>query len=401
MTRPPGTPANRGQRVLALVCLITLALNLRSAVSSVGVSLDAIEHELSMSGATAGLLTTLPVLSFAFFGATANTIARVVGLHRTAALSLTVLALGMAARTVVDSSTAFLLITTVALAGAATGNVILPPLVKRHFPGRVGSVTAAYTAALLLGAALPPAVTVPIADSAGSWRAGLLAWAILAAVCLLPWLAMVRRDVRLPTAQRKKIPFGEVARSPMAWAMAVFFGVQSSNAYVQLGWLAQMYADAGLSRAYAGAMVGIVQGLGIPIALLLPRVSRMLPSQLLLPIGFVIFSCAGWLGIMTAASTLPWLWCVLLGLGGGAFPWVLSMIGLRSRTPSGTAALSGFVQSMGYLLGGIGPFGVGLLHEATGSWTPPLIALAAAAFMLLLGLIFARPRYFEDTVHPR
>lgn len=387
--------------MLALVCLVALALNLRSVVSSVGVSLDALMPALSMSGASAGLLTTLPVLSFAFFGATANAIARPIGLHRTAALCLVTLAVGMGVRGLVDSTWLFMVATTVALAGAAVGNVILPPLVKRHFPDHVGTVTAVYTAALLLGAALPPAVTVPIADAAGDWRAGLEAWAIMAVVCLVPWLTMLGRDIHPSTPRRHKVPLASVVRSPMAWAMALFFGVQSSNAYVVLGWLAQAYTDSGLSRTTAGVMVGIVQALGIPIALLLPQLTRRLPSQALLPIGFAVLSALGWLGVMAAADTAPWLWALLLGVGGGAFPWVLSMIGLRTNTPAGTAALSSFVQSVGYLVAALGPFGVGLLHDAVDSWAPPLLALAGTSMLMLIGLVFARPRYFEDTLHPR
>lgn len=377
---------------------MALALNLRSVVSSIGVSLDELMPALSMSGGTAGLLTTLPVLSFAFFGATANAIARTVGLHRTAALSLVALTLGMGVRGLVDSTWLFMVATTIALAGAAVGNVILPPLVKRHFPNRVGIVTAIYTTAMLIGAALPPAVTVPIADAAGGWRAGLEAWAIMAAVCLLPWLTMLGHDVHPSTTRRSTVPISMVVRSPMAWAMAVFFGVQSSNAYVVLGWLAPAYTDAGLSRTAAGLMVGIVQSLGIPVALLLPQLTRRLPNQALLPIAFSVLSAAGWLGVMAAADTVPWLWAIMLGIGCGAFPWVLSMIGLRTNTPSGTVALSGFVQSIGYLIAALGPLGVGLLHDATDSWTLPLLVLAGTSMLMLVGLVFARPRYFEDAL---
>ncbi|UPK76449.1 MFS transporter [Nocardioidaceae bacterium SCSIO 66511] len=398
MVSSPAAHPRPAHRVLALTCLVALALNLRSVVSSVGVSLEALVPALSMSGPAAGLLTTLPVLAFAFFGATANGIARTVGLHRTAAASLAALAIGMVVRAFVDSTWLFMLATTVALAGAATGNVILPPLVKLHFPDRVGTITAVYTAALLAGASLPPAVTVPIADAAGGWRTGLLAWGILAAICLLPWLGFLGHDVHPSVTRRKKLPLSAVVRSPMAWAMVVFFGVQSSNAYVVLGWLAQAYSDAGLSRAAAGVMVGIVQALGIPIALLLPQLTRRLPDQTMLPIGFAVLSAGGWLGVMAAADTVPWLWAVLLGVGGGSFPWVLSMIALRTKTPAGTAALSGFVQSGGYLLAALGPFGVGLLHDATDSWTAPMLAVACASLLLLIGLVFARPRWFEDSV---
>lgn len=394
VTSIAGAHAGRARRVLALTCVVALALNLRAVVSSVGVSLDALMPALSMSGATAGLLTTLPVLSFAFFGVAGTGIARAVGLHRTAAASLAALTLGMAIRPFTENSTLFIAATTVALAGAATGNVILPPLVKAHFPERIGAITAVYSAALLLSGGLPPAVTVPISDAAGDWRVGLLAWAVLAGCCLLPWLAMLRSEVHLGGGGRDRSAFSAVSRSPIGWAMALFFGVQASNAYVQLGWLAPMYIDAGLSPTRAGLMVSIIQALGIPIALALPQVGRLLPDRLhvLLPITFSLVCVAGWLGVMAAPAAAPWLWAALLGIGGASFPWMLSMIGLRSTSTRGAAALSGFVQPVGYLIAAIGPFAVGALHDATGSWTPPLLALAGASCLMLVGVAFARPR---------
>lgn len=393
VTLPRNLDTDRAHRIFVLICVVALALNLRCVVSSVGVSLGTLMPALSMSGATAGVLTTLPVLSFAFFGSTGASIARTLGLHRTAAGSLLALTVGMSVRPFLDSGLGFILATTVALAGAAVGNVILPPLVKAHFPDRIGFATALYSAALLLSGGLPPAITVPIANAAGDWRAGLLAWAVLAGVCLLPWLVMLRREAYLTGTSRGRSAFAATARSPIAWAMALFFGIQSSNAYVQLGWLAQMYADAGLSPAHAGLLVSIIQTLGIPIALVLPQVSRLLPLSMhpLLPVCFAVLAASGWLGIMAAPDRAPWLWVGLLGLGGAGFPWILAMIGLRSRSTREAVALSGFVQPVGYLIGAIGPFVVGLVHDATGSWQLPLLGLAAATCVLAVGAVFAKP----------
>ena len=79
------------------------------------------------------------------------------------------------------------------------------------------------------------------------------------------------------------------------------------------------------------------------------------------------------------------------------FPVALTLIGLRARTSDGTAALSGFTQSVGYLIAAIGPFGMGLLYDLTGGWTVPLLALTVLALpQLVVGVLVSRRRYVED-----
>ncbi|HKP06987.1 MAG TPA: MFS transporter, partial [Microbacterium sp.] len=60
-------------------------------------------------------------------------------------------------------------------------------------------------------------------------------------------------------------------------------------------------------------------------------------------------------------------------------------------------ALSGFAQSGGYAIAALFPFGIGLLHEATDSWTGPLIVLAIViAAAIPAGVVAARPHTVED-----
>ena len=55
--------------------------------------------------------------------------------------------------------------------------------------------------------------------------------------------------------------------------------------------------------------------------------------------------------------------------------------------------MSTLAQSVGYLLSTSGPFGMGLLFAATGSWTLPLILLIGiAGIQLCLGIIAASYR---------
>lgn len=387
-------------RPLVLVAIVLMALNLRPAVSSVGVSLEQLRNDLGMSGSVAGVLTTLPVLCFAAFGLATKAVAGRLGLHKTALGALALLLLGLTVRALTSSTAIFLLASVVALAGIAVANVSLPPLVKLHFPDRIGVVTGLYTAMLMTGAFLPSVVVVPLDDATGSWRAGLLAWAVVAGLGLLPWLLLAGQDVRTsPVPGGGVISVRMLTRSRLAWCMAAFCGLQSAMAYAQFGWLPQVYSDAGASREQASLMLGLLTIVGVPVTLLLPWLIRRVGDQRRLIATFVALAAVGFLGLWRDPMTAPWLWALLLGAGGSAFPYVLTMIGLRSRTPEGTAALSGFVQSVGYLIAAVGPLGTGLLFDLTGSWDVPLLALAGLSVpMLLAGLGFARPQYVEDTI---
>jgi len=383
-------------RLLVGAAIVLLALNLRVAVGSIGVVLDALRADLGMSASVAGVLTTLPVLCFAFFGSGSHRVVRKVGLHRTTALLLAVTAVGIALRAIVDSSTPFLLLSVVALAGSAVGNVILPVLAKVHYPDRIPLISSLYGAALMAGAALGSVVTVPVADAFGDWRTGVGAWALLAALTLLPWLRFLGHDLHVDT-NPSTFTVRQLAGSKIAWATALCFGAQSAQAYAQFGWFPAILHDGGLSSGAAGAMQGLLSAVGIPMTLALPALIAWAGARPILPWLFAAVTMAGWTGVLIAPAALPWLWAILLGMGGCAFTWTLTMIGRRAHTPDGTAALSGFAQSIGYVIAGLGPLGTGLLHDATGTWTVPVVVLLVTAFLIgVFGTVVNRERFLED-----
>lgn len=382
---------------------MALGLNLRPAAVSMGPVLDDVRADLAMSGAQAGLLTTLPVLAFAGFGALAPRLARLVGPHRLTLLALLCVVVGLGARVTVSGVPTFLLLSLLALAGMATANVVLPALVKRHFPDRVGLMTSVYTTSLAVGLTLALTVTVPVGEALDGWRDGLLTWALVAAVAALPWAGLLSRDRRDPTAtSQRAIGVLEAGRTSLGLRMGVFFGLQSLQAYAVYGWFGVVFRDAGFSPTTAGLLLGVIGGLSIPLSLLIPWLASRLDDQR--PVMWALMACypLGYGGLILAPAAGAWLWAALVGTGLCAFPLALVLIGLRARTPDGTAALSGWTQSFGYLFAAIGPFGMGVLHDATGSWTVPLLALLVLAVpQLLVGLSLARPDHLEDHLERR
>jgi len=179
--------------------------------------------------------------------------------------------------------------------------------------------------------------------------------------------------------------------------MALFFGLQSLQAYSVFGWFAQVYRDAGFSPATAGLLLGVVTAMSIPLSFWLPAWAARMENQTWLIAALVLCYPVGYIGLILAPVGGAWLWAILVGVAAAVFPIALMLIGLRSRTSAGTAALSGFTQSVGYLIAAVGPFGVGLLYGATGGWTIPLSVLTLLVVpQLVTGLLIARPSYVED-----
>ena len=171
-------------------------------------------------------------------------------------------------------------------------------------------------------------------------------------------------------------------RSPTALFLLVFFGLQSMNAYVQMGWLPQIYRDNGASAATGTIALALVGGLNVIGGLVMPSLIARARSLTPYVVVFAAATAVGYLGLLLADGYVPLLWSFFLGLGGFCFPTAISLIPARSRSHVVTAKLSGFVQPYGYLVAGAGPVAVGAVYGATGEWRAILIALIASAVVM-------------------
>jgi cyanate transporter len=393
-------PPTRGLVLIGTAIVLT-GLNLRTAVNSVGPVLEEIENALGVSSGAAGLITSLPVLCFAAIGFAGPPLsARFRDAHVLAG-GLFTMAAGLVLRSLAGSFWLFLLGTVLAMVGGALGNVLLPSLVKRYFPDRAGLMVGAYGTALSAGGALVAITTQPIADAVGTedgWRWGLGVWAVLALAGAVVWL-FVRASPESSRGAHVAVRMRHLVHSRLAIALTVFFGLQAMQAYVIVGWSAQYLRDAGLSAATAGLLLGVNSIVAIPVNALVPAVTVRPRAQWPLLSSFMCCYVAGWIGLWTAPLAAPWLWMVLLGLGLGTFSMVLTLFGLRARTPETTAALSTVAQGCGYLIAGAGPLLVGVLRGATGSYDGMfVIVLAGVAGLWVLGRLVTRPRFVDDEV---
>ncbi|MCF0081856.1 CynX/NimT family MFS transporter [Streptomyces lomondensis] len=423
--REPGGTSTRAWTMRLLVLGIVLsALNLRPAITSLGALLEEVRDGLGMSGSVAGLLTSVPPLCFAVFGVTAPRLARRFGAGAVVCAGMAAIATGLLLRPYTGSTAGFLAASALALMGIAVSNVLMPVIVKHWFPDRVGSMTGLYSMALALGTSLAAAVTVPLTDAlGGSWQSGLALWAGLAVAAVLPWLPFVRGRLTAPGARqrdgdgpapdrraatgtqdsvrtepaRAETPKLRITRSRTAWALAVFFGLQATAAYITMGWMAQIFRDAGVPAGTAGLLLAVTMVMGVPLAFVIPRLATRLPHQGPIVLALGVCGLAGYAGLYLAPAAGAWAWAVLLGVANCAFPLALTMVGMRARTGPGVAQLSAFAQSTGYLISIPGPLLVGVLYQHSGGWGLPIALMSALMVpQMAVGFLAGRDRTVED-----
>jgi len=404
--------ARRTGGLVMIAAVVLLAFNLRPAVNALGVVLPELQESTGLSGTMAGLLTALPTLCFALMGFGVSGITARLGETRVVTLSLVVLTGGQLLRAT-GSLWALFAGSILTLAAITFGNVLLPGLIRRYFPNSIAPMTALYTTVLMAGQSLGSALALPVEHAlGGDWRLGIGMWAATSAIALVPWIAVlvrtpgrrakIRHDAAAaggaaPVRTVHAIPMWRLLRIPHAWSMAVFFGIQSLQAYVVFGWVPAVLTAAGMSQDAAGGMLSIATAIGIPISALVPTMLGAYRRHEAFVIAFIGTLAVGYVGLIVMPLTVPWLTALLIGFGLGSFPMVLTLLAWRAHTPEGTTALSGFSQSIGYLMASIGPVGFGLLHDLSGSYTASLIALIVTLIpMMAAGLIAVRDWKIED-----
>jgi len=392
---------SRAATVLLVAAIVGVALNQRPAVVAVAPVLRLIKADTGMSSALAGLLTTLPVLCFGAFAPFAPRLARRIGLETAVALSLLLLAGGIALRLL---SPVALLFAGSLLAGAAIAfaNVLLPAYVKREF-SRPGAVMGFYSASLNAGAAAGAALTVPLADALGvGWRTALGLWLALALAALALWLPVAGTGHAHRTTDPLPDDGGSwpLLRQPLARQVTAYLGLQSVQFYTVSAWLPTLLGDSGVPVREGGLLLGLANIVGAAAALLAPAQAGRMRTQRPLILGVAAAYAIGLGGLLVAPASGTLVWVAAFGLAqGGGFALALTLIVLRSPTPLVAARLGGIAQCLGYLLAALGPLVIGALHDLTGGWTWPVaVLLAVLVPMLRVGWGAARDAVLDAPV---
>lgn len=364
--------ARATRSIWALATVFFLTLLLRPPLAAIGPLLSTISQNEHWSTTQLGLLTSTPVLCFGVGAFLGPRLLQRFGLGRSFTGILLVLTLTIFGR--VWFGFGFLLFATVAMGlGIAVSNVLFPALIRAEFPKSVAKMTATYTTMLSGFSAVASGIAFPASEALHSWKLALSLLAIPGILGLVSWLITVRQDHPVSEEAAPLADRPNMWRHPLTWAIAAFFGLQSSNFYVLLNWLPSMLVDRGMSELNSGEILAFMSMIGIPVGMVITANLKRIKNLTALVIGISLVTSAG-LALFQLGPQFALLASILTGVGlSSSFPLSLALIGIKGSTQAITTSMSAIAQGMGYLFAAGAVFLAGLSHDVAGSWVPTIV----------------------------
>ncbi|MCG7337977.1 MFS transporter [Staphylococcus sp. ACRSN] len=386
-----------------ILAIVFIASTLRAPLTSVGPVVDEIKHVMEINNSVAGILTTIPLVIFAIVSPVVSKVTVRLTMSRTILYSTILLIIALFMR-VAGDFTLFIIGTVVLGIAIAFGNVVLPSYVKWYFPLQIGIATGIYSGTMNFTAGLGGGLSFPLSQiSPIGFRLSLVFWSIFAIVAIILWLPKARQGAKLEKiatdsntkVKTKKI---NIMKSKLAWTIALTMGFQSMVFYTVVAWVPSILVDRGLDPSTAGYLLMLNQFAQVPMTFTFPIIASKLKDQRILVIIITLLFLTGFSLFFTQSLSLLITGIIIAGLAMGAcFSLCMTFFSIRAKTSEGSISLSGFGQSVGYLIAAIGPFLIGYLHDATDSWISGIIALIVMSVLFFLfGYPASKKRVIED-----
>lgn len=380
--------------VLGIVCI---SFTMRSPITSVGPIMDVLRENLHISNVVAGFLTTIPLLAFAVVSPVVPKISRKYGIERTLWIALFILAIGVILRSLGGIATLYIGTVFIGV-GVAFSNVLMPSIIKLRFPLQIGLLTAIFTVAMNITASLAAGVSYPLATTVFGWQGALGIWLLFIIVAIIIWIPQTTSTIhttRHLTGERQQ---KAIWRYPLTWALTFSMGLQSLLFYTTAAWIPSMLTAQGISANTAGVMFSTMQLAQLPMTFLIPILADKTKDQRGLVIMFSVLNIIGFGGLLLGLTDFTWLWMILLGLAGGAsFGICMMFFSVRARNAYEAAELSGFGQSIGYLLAAVGPVLYSYIHDAFGGYdNANYLYMIVTILLFICAYIGAKDRFVTN-----
>jgi CP family cyanate transporter-like MFS transporter len=374
--------------LLLITGLFIASCVLRPQIVGIGPLLSRIQSGLGVAHSVAGLLSTVIVLCMGLFAPVAYLIMRRVGPRWTIAGALSLIAAFGLARVVAKPAAAVIVLTFPVGIGIAVAGSVMPLIVKESWPRRPVLATAVYTIGISLGASVAAATAVPLADGLGGWRDALLVFSLFTAVAAVGWTALSGGAgfSGIGAAPWPRLPLG----SRTSWLLVGIFALVEITYYGINAWLPAAFTERGWSQSSAGGLLTVINAVTVPVSLLLALRGDLRGSRRFWLATGTAMQLGGLLGVVLAPAG-GWAWAVVIGAANGLlFPSMMLMPLDVAEDPAEVGAVAALMLGGGFTLSCFGPFLLGLLRDATGSFRLPMTLILIITGLILVIVLRTR-----------
>lgn len=382
----------KSSSILIILGVIFLSLILRTPITSVGAILGPLKSILDINNTVAGFITTIPLIAFAIFSPMVAKISNKVGLEKTLLLAAIIISIGLGLRFHINTYV-FFITTFIIGVGITIGNVLLPGLVKKYYPEKLGLMTGFYAVIMNIGAAVAAGISYPILSSnigGEKFSTGLAVniWIIIAVINIFVYTAMSKNSNVNEVKDNHKKVHGYFKYTKM-WTIMLSMGLQSALFYCSVSWFAEIMISKDFSPETAGLLLSISQFAQFPSTFIVPILADKVHNKLIIPVVITIGYLVSLVGMLYTSGNfvLMLTFIIIFALaGGGSFSYVMYLFSVKSRNESEAADISGLAQSGGYLLAAIFPPLLGYIRDIS-DWNKALYVLILTTAVLLITLV--------------
>lgn len=379
--------------ILILLGVVFLGLILRTPITAVGAIVGPLKSILDINNTVAGFITTIPLIAFAIFSPMVAKLSNKVGLEKTILLAAVIITVGLGFRFYINTYV-FFLTTFIVGVGITVGNVLLPGLVKKYYPEKLGVMTGFYAVVMNVSAAFAAGISYPIASSnigGTEFSIGLAVniWIVIAILNAIVYLYISRKSTVENVVTEKSEGIRHYLGSLKMWTLTLSMGLQSALFYCSVSWFSEIMISKGFSPEAAGLLLSISQFAQFPSTFLVPIFADKLKNKLIIPICIVIGYIGSLLGMVYVHGnfTLMAILVIIFALsGGGSFSYVMYLFSAKARNEKESANISGLAQSGGYLLAAIFPPLLGYIRDIS-NWDVAIYILIITSVALLVTLV--------------
>jgi MFS transporter, CP family, cyanate transporter len=379
------------------LCLLFLAgVAMRLTLLAIPPVIPLIHEELRMSETQIGLLIGLPLAMFAIAAVPGSLLIARIGSRLAVTIGVAFAALASGARgAAVDVWTLYAAATATGF-GIAVMQPAMPLLVREWLPARMALGTIAYSSGMVIGATLPPLLTLafvlPLAG--GSWRFALVLWALPAALIALVFFLWSPREGghdRGPVTLALGGLWRPDWKNPLVWLLGFAFGSNSGPFFVANAFLGDYLASQG--QAYLlGPALSALNGAQIIGLVVLILVSRRLQRRAWPFLVFGPAMVAAFLGFIFTSSPLAIVICAgLVGLGTSITMTAVLALPPLLVAPADVSRTAAGMLTIAYTCAIVIPTVCGALWDLTGkSWTAFVLPCICCVGLTVIGSLAAR-----------